>query len=100
NQFHGGEPLSLAIGMATARDGERLEQAIHRADAQMYAAKREHYALRQHDRRGTTQWGSAGRRARPPPARLGPRGRSPAVFRERGGASSGAGRAQPLSRPT
>ena len=56
NQFHGGEPLALAIGLATARDGERLELAIHRADAQMYAAKREYYAQRQHDRRGATQW--------------------------------------------
>ena len=56
NQFHGGEPLSLAIGLATARDGERLELSIHRADAQMYAAKREHYKQRQHDRRGATQW--------------------------------------------
>jgi len=56
NQFHGGEPLSLAIGLATARDGERLGLAIHRADAQMYAAKREYYAQRQHDRRGATQW--------------------------------------------
>ena len=52
NQFHGGAPISLSIGAATGREGERLETVIHRADAQMYAAKREYYTL--HDRR--TAW--------------------------------------------
>jgi diguanylate cyclase (GGDEF)-like protein len=52
NQFHGGKPISLAIGAATGHDGERLEGVIHRADAQMYAAKREYYTV--HDRR--TAW--------------------------------------------
>ncbi len=44
NQFYPGVALSLAIGAATARSGERLEAAGKRADLAMYAAKRAHYA--------------------------------------------------------
>ena len=51
NQFHGGTPMSLAIGTATGVEGERMEAVMNRADAQMYAAKRAYYALHAHDRR-------------------------------------------------
>lgn len=51
NQFHGGTPLSISIGWATSQDGERLEQLVHRADQQMYDAKRRHYARQDRDRR-------------------------------------------------
>ena len=44
NQFHSGPALSVSMGMATSRAGERLEVAVSRADAAMYADKREHYA--------------------------------------------------------
>jgi diguanylate cyclase (GGDEF)-like protein len=52
NQFHGGTPMSLALGAATGFEGERLEAVSHRADQQMYRAKRSYYAERRHDRRG------------------------------------------------
>jgi diguanylate cyclase (GGDEF)-like protein len=52
NQFHGGTPLSLSIGCATGREGERLEAVVHRADERMYADKREYYASGRYDRRG------------------------------------------------
>lgn len=51
NQFHGGIPLSVSIGWATSQDGERLEQLVHRADQEMYNAKRRHYARQDRDRR-------------------------------------------------
>ena len=51
NQFHGGIPLSVSIGRATSQDGERLEQLVHRADQDMYNAKRRHYARQDRDRR-------------------------------------------------
>ena len=44
NQFHAGPTLSLSMGVATSRPGERLEAAVSRADAAMYAQKRAHYA--------------------------------------------------------
>ncbi len=44
NQFYGGVPLSFALGAATGRPGERLEDVAKRADARMYEAKRLHYA--------------------------------------------------------
>jgi GGDEF domain-containing protein len=44
NQFYSGSTLSFAIGAATARAGERLEEAVKRADLQMYARKREFYS--------------------------------------------------------
>jgi diguanylate cyclase (GGDEF)-like protein len=51
NQFHGGSPLSLSIGMATSRAGERLEAVGGRADAEMYKVKRAYYAADANDRR-------------------------------------------------
>ena len=44
NQYYSGFPLSLAIGAATSRPGERLEAAVRRADAAMYVEKRAYYA--------------------------------------------------------
>jgi diguanylate cyclase (GGDEF)-like protein len=43
NQFYSGNPLSFAMGAATAHEGERLEPMLQRADAAMYAEKRAHY---------------------------------------------------------
>ena len=52
NQFHGSStPLSVSIGAATSQDGERMEQLVHRADQQMYEAKRRYYERHGHDRR-------------------------------------------------
>jgi diguanylate cyclase (GGDEF)-like protein len=51
NQFYSGRALSLAMGAATSRPGERLESVIRRADAAMYEAKRAHYSDWQNDRR-------------------------------------------------
>uniref|UniRef100_UPI00131AB9FE GGDEF domain-containing protein n=1 Tax=Beijerinckia sp. L45 TaxID=1641855 RepID=UPI00131AB9FE len=51
NQFYPGLPLSLSIGAATERAGERLEATINRADARMYEAKRLYYAEPALDRR-------------------------------------------------
>jgi len=44
--------LSLSLGAATRRVGERLEATVSRADASMYAAKRLYYAQANHNRRG------------------------------------------------
>ena len=44
NQFYAGTPLSFAVGIAACRAGERLEDAVKRADALMYRAKRAFYA--------------------------------------------------------
>lgn len=44
NQYYGNQPLSFAMGMATSRAGERLEEVAKRADAAMYEDKRRHYA--------------------------------------------------------
>jgi diguanylate cyclase (GGDEF)-like protein len=44
NQYYPGAPLSLAVGMATRRTGEPLEETIKRADAQMYRAKMDYYS--------------------------------------------------------
>ncbi|MCK0207171.1 diguanylate cyclase [Starkeya koreensis] len=41
NQFYSASTLGLSLGMATSVAGERLESVVKRADAQMYAAKRE-----------------------------------------------------------
>lgn len=49
NQFHSGEPLSLAIGVAVSVPGERLEAALHRADKLMYAQKKAYHII--NDRR-------------------------------------------------
>ena len=52
NQFNAGSPLmSVSIGRATSGERERLDAVLHRADEQMYLAKREHHAKRGHDRR-------------------------------------------------
>ena len=51
NQFYPGQALSFAMGAATAERGERLEAVVRRADAAMYAAKRDHYSDSQKDRR-------------------------------------------------
>lgn len=53
NQFYSGAPLSLAMGCATAKKGERLEATVSRADDRMFADKREFYATAEHDRRTT-----------------------------------------------
>ena len=44
NQYYPGFALSLAIGAATSRAGERLEAAVRRADAAMYVEKRAYYS--------------------------------------------------------
>lgn len=44
NQFYLGTPLSISMGAATRRPGERLEDVARRADALMYEAKRAYYA--------------------------------------------------------
>jgi diguanylate cyclase (GGDEF)-like protein len=44
NQFYSAVPIELSIGAATGLSGERLEDVARRADEEMYAAKREHYA--------------------------------------------------------
>jgi diguanylate cyclase (GGDEF)-like protein len=51
NQFHSGDPLSFSVGLATAQPGERLEAALHRADAQMYLQKKSFHAIAERDRR-------------------------------------------------
>jgi diguanylate cyclase (GGDEF)-like protein len=49
NQFYSGPPLSFAIGTATSRAGERLEDVVKRADELMYKAKHAYYTVRTHD---------------------------------------------------
>ncbi|WP_062210839.1 GGDEF domain-containing protein [Aureimonas sp. AU12] len=44
SQFYPGERLSLSMGVATLRPGERLEETVKRADLRMYEAKRRYYA--------------------------------------------------------
>ncbi|HEY0301625.1 MAG TPA: GGDEF domain-containing protein, partial [Rhizomicrobium sp.] len=51
NEFYTDLPLSLSMGMATSQPGERLESVVRRADLAMLAAKREHYAQAEEDRR-------------------------------------------------
>ena len=43
NQYYGGVALSFALGAATSRPGERLEEVARRADARMYDDKRAYY---------------------------------------------------------
>ena len=50
NQYYPGALLSLAMGCATARAGERLEAMVSRADERMYAAKRDFYTQSGMDR--------------------------------------------------
>ncbi|WP_182421987.1 GGDEF domain-containing protein [Aureimonas sp. ME7] len=51
NQFYPGERLSLSMGTATQRLGERLEETVQRADLRMYEAKRRYYEAGGLDRR-------------------------------------------------
>ena len=51
NQFYPGQPLSLAMGMASAASGEQIEAAVVRADQAMYAEKMRYYQSRGVDRR-------------------------------------------------
>lgn len=51
NQYYPGATLSLAMGFATAQQGERLEAAVRRADDAMFANKREFYTSSGFDRR-------------------------------------------------
>jgi diguanylate cyclase (GGDEF)-like protein len=53
NQYYPGAPLSLAMGCATSKEGERLEATVGRADDRMFADKREFYASGENDRRTT-----------------------------------------------
>ncbi len=62
NQFYSGTRLSLSLGSATSRPGERLEAVVKRADAMMYEAKRAFYAMEASPRRRETD------RAEPPAA--------------------------------
>lgn len=51
NQFHGDDPLDFSVGATLSEPGERLEAALHRADARMYQQKKVFYATALHDRR-------------------------------------------------
>ncbi|WP_428527085.1 diguanylate cyclase domain-containing protein [Pseudorhodoplanes sp.] len=51
NSFYPDQALSLSMGSATARHGERMEAAVKRADLAMLDAKRQHYFEAEHDRR-------------------------------------------------
>jgi diguanylate cyclase (GGDEF)-like protein len=59
NQFYPDMPLSLSVGIATSRPGERLEAVVKRADLLMLEAKREHYSESEHDRRRVDKDSSA-----------------------------------------
>jgi diguanylate cyclase (GGDEF)-like protein len=51
NQFYPGQALSLSMGIATSRPGERLEAVAKRADLMMFEEKRAYYAGERTDRR-------------------------------------------------
>jgi diguanylate cyclase (GGDEF)-like protein len=51
NQFHSDEPLLIAAGCGTVREGEQIEDAVRRADERMYEAKRAFYRESGHERR-------------------------------------------------
>ena len=51
NHFYPDLTLSLSMGIATSRPGERLEAVVKRADLLMLDAKREFYSKSSHDRR-------------------------------------------------
>ncbi len=53
NSFYPGEMLSVAMGCATALQGERLEATVRLADDRMMQAKREFYASSGIDRRAS-----------------------------------------------
>lgn len=43
NQFYPGHPLSLAVGVSSARQATEVEEALHAADRAMFEAKARHY---------------------------------------------------------
>ena len=49
NQFHGGAPLSVSVGVSTARGRDDFDRAIRAVDLAMYADKREHHSFRRQD---------------------------------------------------
>ena len=51
NSFYPGAPLSFSMGLGVCEAGERLDEAVARADAAMYEAKRQHFESQGHDRR-------------------------------------------------
>lgn len=51
NQYYSATTLSIAMGCATAVDGERLELAMQRADKAMYERKRVFYTEEHNERR-------------------------------------------------
>ncbi|MBZ0225219.1 MAG: GGDEF domain-containing protein [Comamonas sp.] len=51
NQYYPGQPLSLAMGTAVAREGESLEAVVHRADQAMYTSKARYYEAQEINRR-------------------------------------------------
>lgn len=51
NQFYPGQPISLAMGVASCASGEMVEATIHRADQAMYQEKNRYYQDRGLDRR-------------------------------------------------
>ncbi|MCW2748772.1 MAG: diguanylate cyclase [Nocardioidaceae bacterium] len=51
NQFYGGAALSFSMGIATCREGEMLEPAVHVADQRMYEDKKVFYRAQDRDRR-------------------------------------------------
>lgn len=51
NQFYPGQPLSLAIGVASCTSGDQVEATLHKADQAMYEDKVRYYAERPADRR-------------------------------------------------
>ncbi len=51
NQFHGGKPITLSLGTATGKRGDRLESTVQLADERMYADKRAYYANEANNRR-------------------------------------------------
>jgi diguanylate cyclase (GGDEF)-like protein len=58
NQFYPGKPLSLSMGAATSRPGERLEDVVKRADLLMFEAKRVYYSSEAYERRRGVTAGS------------------------------------------
>jgi diguanylate cyclase (GGDEF)-like protein len=51
NQFYSGQPLSLAIGVASCTSGDQVEATLHKADQAMYQEKARYYEEHQGDRR-------------------------------------------------
>jgi len=46
NQFYGGTPLSVSVGIATAAGRDDFDRALRAADLAMYRDKREHHSYR------------------------------------------------------